>query len=132
MKEEQFRQQVRGIARTYGWDLQYHTHDSRRSDAGWPDEVLINTKRGRIIFVELKNEKGKVTPTQQKWIHALQACGLEADVWRPQDMHRIIATLGPQQLPLYPPLQSPMPENEEPEPDGWYFQGEMGEHPVYP
>jgi hypothetical protein len=38
------------------------------------------------VLVELKSEKGKVTPAQQHWLDLLGACpGLEVHVWRPSD-----------------------------------------------
>ena len=45
-----------------GWRT-YHTHDSRRSNPGFPD--VVGVKGSRLIFLELKSEKGK-TP---KWSH---------------------------------------------------------------
>lgn len=103
MKEEAFRQQVRQIARMYGWTMQYHTHNSRRSDPGWPDEVFAHPERKRIIFVEFKSEKGKIRPEQQAWINMLHAAGMEAAVWRPQDMDLVAEVLGPGQLSLLEP-----------------------------
>lgn len=44
----------------------YHTHDSRRSDPGFPDRVVI-TKDHRLGFVELKRETGRVRPEQVMW-----------------------------------------------------------------
>jgi hypothetical protein len=102
MREEAFRQQVRQIARYYGWTLMYHTHDSRRSDRGFPDEVFCHPERNRVIFIEFKSEKGRLRPEQKVWIEALQRSGMEAAVWRPQDMDYIRTVLGPQQNPANP------------------------------
>lgn len=63
--------------------LVYHTHDSRRSPAGFPD--LIITGR-RVIARELKSAKGKTTPDQDRWLSALRYGGMDADVWRPADL----------------------------------------------
>lgn len=61
----------------------YHTHDSRHSAAGFPDLVLCG--RGRVVFVELKSEKGQLTAAQMEWYTQLIANGGDAFVWRPAD-----------------------------------------------
>lgn len=99
MTEEQFRQQVRQIAAMYGWDHRYHAYDSRRSDPGWPDEVLANPKRGRILFVELKTDTGRLTAGQKDWLTTLDVCGVETALWRPKHMDSIIKILGPANQP---------------------------------
>lgn len=63
----------------------YHTFDSRRSAKGWPD-LAICGKRG-FIARELKTERGKVTPEQERWGLMLRAVGVSWDVWRPEDLH---------------------------------------------
>lgn len=78
---------VTTLARLHGW-LAYHTHDSRRSEAGFPDLTMV--RGNRIIFAELKSEKGRVTPAQQKWLDAISASsGAESYVWRPSDLDTI-------------------------------------------
>jgi hypothetical protein len=49
--------------------------------AGWPDLVL---SRERLVAVELKSERGTVTPAQQGWLAALTRVGVEVHVWRPE------------------------------------------------
>ncbi len=83
--EKAWLQQVRDLARTFGWET-YHTHNSLRSEKGWPDLVLC--KPPRILFVELKRERGKATPMQDKWLKLLRECGLIAEIWRPSDWDR--------------------------------------------
>jgi hypothetical protein len=70
-----------------------HTYNSRRSPAGWVDEV-IGGPRG-VIFRELKTATGKVTPEQQAWIDLLARAGMDVAVWRPADLlsGRIITEL---------------------------------------
>jgi len=50
-----------------GW-LRYHTHDSRRSEPGFPDLVLI--RRDRLLAVEVKRRGGKATEAQKTWLAA--------------------------------------------------------------
>lgn len=97
MTEEQFRQQIRGLARMCGWSMQYHTHDSRRSDPGWPDEVFHHPKHRRTIFAELKSDKGRLSAAQHKWLEALSASGLETALWKPANLSDITKVLGPAQ-----------------------------------
>ena len=75
---------VIAAAKRAGW-LVYHTHDSRRSQAGYPDLALVHEQRGVAMFRELKTEKGKLRPDQVLWLRALTAAGQDAKVWRPID-----------------------------------------------
>lgn len=80
MTEEQLLRAVRRCALTGLW-LFSHTHDSRRSDPGFPDCVMIRGQR--IIFAELKSAKGRVRPLQMAWLAAARTAGGEAYLWRP-------------------------------------------------
>lgn len=81
---------VIALARLHGYRC-FHTHDSRRSAAGFPDLVLVG--RGRIIFAELKAEKGKLSPDQREWLGALRAAGGTTHVWLPSDWPEIVEML---------------------------------------
>jgi hypothetical protein len=70
-------------ARWTGWFV-YHTHDSRRSQPGFPDLVLVHRDTGRVLFRELKTDKGKLTPAQREWLGYL-SIQHDAGVWRPAD-----------------------------------------------
>lgn len=84
MTEKQLQGVVVQLARLNGW-LAYHTFDSRRSEPGFPDLVLV---RGvRILYRELKTEKGRVTVPQQAWLDALAAAWADVAVWRPAQWH---------------------------------------------
>lgn len=96
MSEDAFLAQVRRLATDLGW-MTYHTHDSRRSESGFPDLVLISPAQGRTLFRELKKMKGRVTPDQKRFLEALNAVGQDAAVWRPDDLleERILNELMP-------------------------------------
>ena len=88
MTEKELLEEVRKLAALHGW-LFYHTHDSHRSEPGFPDVVLANANH-RIIFLELKREgkglsderkvtkTGRVLPSQVDWAFTLMhADGVE-------------------------------------------------------
>lgn len=84
--ERAFQASVVRYARLMGWST-YHTHDSRRSDPGFPDLVLV--RRPRVVFAELKAERGRVRPAQRAWIAELRACGQAVYLWRPSSWQEI-------------------------------------------
>lgn len=70
MTERQLEDTVAAMARARGW-RRYHTHRSDRSPAGFPDDVLV--RDGRLLFLELKTEAGKLSAEQSAWIADLTA-----------------------------------------------------------
>lgn len=93
MKESEadFQTWVKETALTAGW-LYYHTHDSRHSDEGFPDLVLL--KGAASMFIELKRDGQNPTAAQTIWIEALRRADLFADVWRPHNRPEIMGLLG--------------------------------------
>lgn len=69
--EEQFRQAVREVARRLGW-RSWHAFDSRRSDRGLPDEILVRPPR--VLFVELKAPQGVYSDEQRDALALLGKC----------------------------------------------------------
>jgi hypothetical protein len=89
--ESGFQQAVIDLATLLNWKV-YHTYDSRRSEAGYPDLTCV--KGQRIIFAELKTDRGRVSPAQRDWLAALAGVpGVLACVWRPRDFAAIQAAL---------------------------------------
>lgn len=86
--ERSFQNQVLALASLRGY-LTYHTHDSRRSEPGFPDVCLVKVKGdgfGRLVFLELKAVGGTVSPEQRCWIESLAAVpGVVAQVVTPED-----------------------------------------------
>src|SRR5262245_1689812 len=82
--------QIIALARLRGW-LVHHTRAARtrhgwrtpiQSDVGFPD--LVCCRAGRVIFAELKSEKGRVTEAQAQWLASLAISGaVEVYTWRP-------------------------------------------------
>jgi VRR-NUC domain len=82
---------VRDVARAFGW-RRYHTWISKHSAAGFPDEVLV--RGGRLIFAELKRDKGKLSVEQEAWLEDLRGVpGVDVYVWRPSQMDEIAQVL---------------------------------------
>lgn len=85
ISEAVFQEQVLQIASLYGWSW-YHTYDSRRSNPGFPDLVLIRGgSRPRTIFLELKSTKGRLTEDQQFWLRHFLDMGWESYALWPDD-----------------------------------------------
>ena len=83
MTEAELTRAVRVLARMNGW-LHYHTFDSRRSEAGFPDLVLV--RKSRVVFAELKSVNGRVSKDQSLWLEALRRAGQEVYLWRPKHL----------------------------------------------
>jgi hypothetical protein len=89
--EETLLAKIRGFARAHGY-LTYHTHNSQRSEPGFPDLVLTNG--ARVLMYELKDNRSKLTVEQDRWLALLAYSGkVECGVWRPRDWPHIVATL---------------------------------------
>jgi VRR-NUC domain len=79
--------------------LAYHTFDSRNSQAGFPDLVLVHPRRGQIIFAELKQDTAYPSTEQRFWLAGLESAAhncpnVKVVVWRPRDWPEIVQTLG--------------------------------------
>lgn len=83
MTEAELLEQVRDACRALRLRA-YHTHDSRRSEPGFPDLVIVGP-RG-ILYRELKTQKGRVRPDQADWIFDLTRARQNAGLWRPTDL----------------------------------------------
>lgn len=89
MSEKDWQSRVLDFARLHGWDLRYHTHDSQRSQPGFPDLVLGRVATGELIFAELKTDVGKLSAPQTLMLAQLAACGAVTHVWRPRDWETV-------------------------------------------
>lgn len=89
MREKEFQAKVVRLAHILGWAT-YHTYDSRRSNPGFPDLVLV---RDRVLFRELKTNTGELSSKQEGWMEKLTGAGADFAVWRPRDWDEIVDTL---------------------------------------
>lgn len=105
MLEKDFMRQVINLAKFYGWKVAHfgasvrvvgkdRTFVGDRDSTGFPDLVLVRGER--LIFAELKAEKGKVSPAQTAWLVSLTGHSdrpREVYLWYPKDWKIIEETL---------------------------------------
>jgi len=84
MTELDFQSVIIAEAKRLGY-LVYHTHDSRRSEPGFPDLVMVAPKFKLVFAIELKTDRPKLKPEQQAWLDRLDNCHVLAECWRPKD-----------------------------------------------
>ena len=85
MTEATLQLNITRATRDLGW-RPYHTHDSRRSQPGFPDLCMLHARQDRVIFAELKTEAGRTTKDQRAWAADLLALTVvEYYLWRPSD-----------------------------------------------
>jgi hypothetical protein len=99
MTEDDFLESIIDLAHVYGWKV-FHARAARTGKgwrtpvqgdgAGFPDLVLV---RERVIFAELKTDKGKLSELQEDWTLALNTAVQEVYVWHPSDWDRIVEVL---------------------------------------
>jgi len=90
ISEADFQAKILEIAKASGWKS-YHTHDSRRSTAGFPD--LVMARGNCFLLAELKRTKGTVSDDQEQWIDAIKKTSVPVFVWRPADWPEIVKLL---------------------------------------
>jgi hypothetical protein len=91
MNETEFRNMVVKAAKLCGWKV-YFTWNSIHSPAGYLDLTMLRSSE--LLVVELKTDKGVVTPSQQKWIDAWvlfcqHSHNTHVYVWRPSQWDEI-------------------------------------------
>lgn len=92
MTEKQLQQAIVEAAQLLGYRV-YHTFDSRRSEPGFPDLVLLRERDGRRYAIECKTSKGVVKESQKDWLSAFCTCGVPAMVARPKDLDNVLEML---------------------------------------
>lgn len=84
--EAQWQNAVIERAHSEGW-LVHAMKDSRQqwwgTDSGFPDLVMV--RGGRVLFIELKDMKGRIRADQQAWAYRLKQTDVEYYCLRPSD-----------------------------------------------
>jgi VRR-NUC domain len=97
--EREFERAVLETLRVFGW-RHCHFRPARTSrgwrtalsgDAGFPDIVAVRDER--VLFIELKTERGRLSEEQGRWLAALGFAGADVHCWRPSDWPTIEETL---------------------------------------
>ena len=107
MSEAELLTTVIALAQRLGWMVS-HFRASRtltgwatpvQGDKGFPDLVLARGGRtdrdGRLLFLELKSEKGKMAEEQTRWRGELYSAGAVVYVIRPRDLDWVREVLLP-------------------------------------
>jgi hypothetical protein len=101
MTEREWMAQVVRYAKLMGWKAWHDAATNRRrrcascgawsagarNPAGLPDLILV--RRPRLVWVELKADRGALSDAQREWIESLRACGQECYVWKPKDWSQV-------------------------------------------
>lgn len=106
LSEAQWQAHVEGLLGWCGYELLYHTFDSRRSRRGFPDIVALrmSDRPTVLVVIELKSEAGRVTPEQYAWLHGWRRLAevvngrctgarIVTGVYRPSDRQRLLEEL---------------------------------------
>lgn len=109
--ERDFQRSVMALAELSGWETlhvrtsmqggRFLTATTGTMARGWPDLVLIHRSRQRLLFIELKSDRGRLTPDQSRVLSVLWSLvegpareWAEVHVWKPSDWPAIEAALG--------------------------------------
>jgi hypothetical protein len=100
MTEEQFQKTIIDLAHINGWTVaHFRKAQTKRGNwitpvggdgKGFPDLVLV---RDRVIFAELKSDKGTLRPDQKIWRDKLLEAKQAWYMWKPKDWDIIVETL---------------------------------------
>lgn len=103
LTEKLFQRQVLELAKICGWRV-YHPFLSKWSEKGFPDLTMVRARDRRLLFAELKTDRGVVSPAQVEWLDLLGSVhrpvpasdpayghvpSVEVHIWRPRDWDAI-------------------------------------------
>ncbi len=101
MGEKDFLEQVIDLGHLYHWRIAHFRPSVNQrgqwstavqaDGAGFPDLIMV--REDRLLFAELKSEKGKVSDSQYEWIDALKETNAEVYIWKPSDFDKIAEVL---------------------------------------
>ncbi len=99
VSEEQFMKQIIELAHYCGWRIAHFRpslsqsgkwHTAVQADGkGFPDLVMV---RDKVIFAEVKSDKGKLSVDQKEWLVNLGRVA-ETYIWKPENWNEIVEQL---------------------------------------
>lgn len=97
--EDDFLSATLGLAEWFGWELVLHIRPGRTmkgwetpiqgTGKGFPDLFGLRESTRQRFTAELKVRTNKKTAEQEKWLHAMEVCGIPAFTWYPADWREI-------------------------------------------
>lgn len=103
ISETDFSKQVEDLMNLYGWRWTHFRPAMNESGRwrtplsghkGFPDYVAVHAGKKRLLFVELKSDKGRESAEQSEWLNDLEVAGKgEVYLWRPADIDTIVEIL---------------------------------------
>jgi len=97
MTEAEFQNQIIKYAQLKGWEVMHVRKATQgakgrnrarwvtpTSVRGWPDLTLWHPKRGGMLFIEVKSDKGRVSPEQKAVLASLTDAGQYAVFAKPK------------------------------------------------
>lgn len=108
MDEKSWQDWIIREATDHGWKT-YHTHNSRRSQPGYPDLAMVHPDHGYVLL-ELKREPtpknpAKLRPEQRQWLALLQRVGQRAYLARPRDIERVTRLIAGEDVWIGPRIE---------------------------
>ena len=100
--EKDFSSQVEHLLYLFGWRwchfrVAFSNKGWRtpiKGNKGFPDIVAVRPPTPRLLFIELKSEKGKLSIPQVEWLELLKQCkGVEVYCWKPSQFEEIASIL---------------------------------------
>ena len=99
MGEREFQDCVIAYAQSHGWKVAHFrpSRVKRKGKETWETPFIANARgypdltlvRERVVWIELKSEKGKLTDDQTRWLVWLSDAGQECHWFRPSDWAKI-------------------------------------------
>lgn len=99
ISEKEFMGQVIDLAHLRGWIIAHFRPSQTQSGRwvtavqadgeGFPDLFMLRPDRRQSVAAELKVGRGRTSAEQERWLDAMDQCGIAAYVWRPEDWAEI-------------------------------------------
>jgi hypothetical protein len=93
--EASFAKQIEHLLTLFGWHWTHFEPAVRQSGQwatplkgakGFPDYCAV--RAGRVAFIEIKGDRGRLSKAQNDWLDLLRATENEVYVWFPDDIYQ--------------------------------------------